>query len=141
MQGWPKGPVKQLRAKFVVFVDEVLSGLDLDDCSATGSFMPIPGELLLVHSRGKDFEFFQKNAFLGMLGNKPPASVCVLYEGEESREYEIPQECSPMARSKQFRQDLLHPERLEEAQDGIYADHSDYWHTGSSKDLLPRDLV
>ena len=57
-QGWPNGPVKQLRAQFVVFVDEVLSGLDLDDCSATGSFMPIPEELLLVHSRGKDFEFF-----------------------------------------------------------------------------------
>ena len=73
-----------------------------------------------------------------MLGNKPPASVCVHDEGEGSREDEIPQECSPMARSNQFRQDLLHLERLEEVQDGIYADRSDYCHTRSSKDLLPR---
>lgn len=43
-------------------MDEVLSGFDLQDCSATGSFMSTT-KLFLVHSRGEDFEFFL-NAFL-----------------------------------------------------------------------------
>ena len=134
--GWLKGnelPAKQLRAKFVVFADEVLSGFDLDDCSATGGFMPTPEKLLLVHSRGKGFEFFLMNAFLQYVGQQTAGVGDVyLMNVKKAADMRFPQEWFPMARQYQ-RTWYLHVgptnsgktyhalKRLEEAQDGIYA--------------------
>ena len=136
MRGWYTGnlmPLKELRTRYLAFVDEVLAAFTVQDYTATGNSLPTPDKITTIYKEGKGLDDYFVNSFLQYIGQKDLGKKVIhMINVEKAADMRFPPEWYPMARQVK-RTWHLHVgptnsgktynalKRLEEAADGIYA--------------------
>ncbi|CUS07738.1 unnamed protein product [Tuber aestivum] len=133
---WYRGnpmPPKELRTRYLAFINEVLMGFTVQDYTATGGSLPTPDSIAAVQSEGRGLDYYFVSSFLQYIGQKDLATKDIhMINIKKAADMRFPQEWYPMTR--QFKRTWhLHVgptnsgktynalKRLEEAADGIYA--------------------